>query len=65
MSKFPTVRIKLLGEDGNAFAIIGKACAEAKRAGVPAADIKEYQKEAMSGDYDHLLRVTMKYFEVS
>jgi hypothetical protein len=57
------VTVKLTGEDGNAFAILGRVIKALKRAGL--ADLaKEYQAEAMAGDYDHLLRTTMEYVEV-
>lgn len=58
------VKVKLVGEDGNAFAILGRVTREMKRAGVDAETIKEYQNEAMSGNYDHLLATTMEYVEV-
>ena len=53
-------KVKLIGNDGNAFAIIG-ACSKAlKRAG-QADKVQEFMDEAMSGDYDHLLQTAMKY----
>ena len=58
----PTV--KLVGEDGNAFGILGKVRKALKRAGYPKADIEEYQKEATSGNYDNLLAVTQKWVNV-
>ena len=66
----PTV--KLVGIDGNAFVILGavsKAIKQFyteqgnKRKGARLA--KEYQEEATSGDYDHLLQTTMKYCELT
>lgn len=56
--KYPDVSVTLIGEDGNAFAILGKVQKALKQAGVPAEEVKEYMDEAMSGDYDNLLRVT-------
>lgn len=57
------ITVKLVGEDGNAFAIIGRVSQALKRGGH--ADLaKEFQKEAMSGDYDHLLQTAMEYIEV-
>jgi len=53
--------LKILGENGNAFAILGKA----KRVALQnEMDWEEIEKEAKSGDYDHLLQTMMKYFEV-
>jgi len=51
------VHVELVGQDGNAFAIMGRVTAALKRAGHADA-VKPYMDEAMSGDYDNLLRVT-------
>jgi len=62
MSEKPEV--KLIGEDGNAFAIIGKCVKALKRAGQEE-NAEKFQEEAMSGDYDGVLQAAMKYCEVS
>lgn len=54
-------RIKLVGEDGNAFSILGRAQQAMRRAKVDKEVIKEYMDEAQSGDYNHLLATTMNY----
>lgn len=57
------VRVKLIGEDGNAFVILGRVRKSLREAGhQDLAD--EYLKKAQSGDYDNLLRVTMEYVVV-
>ncbi len=53
--------LKIIGTDGNAFALLGKACEVARGHNMDWAIIKE---EAMSGDYNHLLSTLMKYFDV-
>jgi hypothetical protein len=58
------VKVKLLGRNGNAFAIMGAVKQAMKRMDVDKAIIDEYLEEAMSGDYDNLLITTMKYVEV-
>jgi len=58
------VKVKLLGEDGNAFYILGKVCKALRDAGYDKDFIHEYRMQAMSGDYDNLLTVTMTYVEV-
>ena len=58
----PTV--KLIGEDGNAFAIMGRVKQSLRRAGADKEYIDQYLKEATSGDYDHLLVVSMEYVNV-
>lgn len=53
--------LKIIGTDGNAFAILGKAQRVAKQNGM---DWDTIYTEATSGDYYHLLCVMMKYFDV-
>lgn len=57
--------LELVGHDGNAFSILGRACKVARQAGWTAEEIDEYRSTAMAGDYDALLRTTMEYFNVS
>ena len=54
------VTVKLVGEDGNAFAILGRVRRALLRAELPE-KAKEYLARATSGDYDHLLAVTLEY----
>jgi hypothetical protein len=61
--KFPSVKVRLSGQDGNAFAIIGRCREAAKHAKVPAEDIAAFTKEAMSGDYEHVLATCLDYFD--
>ncbi len=61
----PKPEIGLLGEDGNAFAILGAARKAMRRNGWSDEEIKQYTTEATAGDYDHLLQVTLQYCEVS
>lgn len=60
----PKPQLKLTGTDGNAFSIMGRA-GRALRAAGRGKDVETYMAEAMAGDYDNLLRVTMRWFEVS
>ncbi len=57
-------KLKLIGEDGNVFFILGKAVREARRAGWSEEKIEKFKKEAKSGDYDHALQTCMEYFDV-
>jgi len=57
-------RVKLIGTDGNAFALLGRCRAAAKKNGWTEEQWAEVQKEAMAGDYDHLLRILAERFEV-
>ncbi len=58
----PTV--KLIGQDGNAFGIMGRVKQALKSAGADKEYIDKYLSEATSGDYDHLLTVSMEYVNV-
>jgi len=56
------IKVKLVGEDGNAFAILGRVKKALIRGGHPEL-AEQYIKEATAGDYDNLLHVTMEYVE--
>ena len=58
--KFPDVHVKLVGEDGNAFSILARVMKAMRRAGLSQEEITAYREEATSGDYDHLLQVTIQ-----
>ena len=62
--KYPQVKVELVGQDGNAFSILGRCQKAARKAGLTPEQIDEWRKEAMSGDYDNLLRVCVEYFNV-
>ncbi len=59
--KHPEVNVKLIGEDGNAFAILGRTTRAMRLAGVPAAEIDAFRAEATSGDYNNLLQTVMRW----
>lgn len=61
----PKPHVKLVGTDGNAFAILGKCKEALRKAKASPAYINKFMEEAMSGDYDNLLRVAMEYCEVA
>ena len=48
--------------DGNAFSIMGAVSKALKQAG-RADEVAAYREKAMSGDYDHLLMVSMEYVD--
>ena len=63
--KYPDVKVKLVGTDGNAFAIMGAVTKALRKAGVPQTELDAYYKESTSGDYDHLLRTAMRWVSVA
>jgi hypothetical protein len=64
-TKYPEVKVKLLGEDGNAFMILGR-CRGACKTYLPRETWEtvwnEFKAEATSGNYDHLLCTAMDFF---
>ena len=58
------IDVQLTGEDGNAFAILAAVVKGLKKAGASPVEVNEFQQEAMSGDYDHLLQVCMRWVNV-
>ena len=61
--KYPDIQVRLVGEDGNAFAILGRVQRALKQHGVGADEVKAFQTEAMNGDYNHLLRTCMTWVD--
>lgn len=63
-TKYPEVEVQLVGEDGNAFAIMGRVMSALKDAGVSKKEIDQYYAESTSGDYDNLLRTAVAWVSV-
>jgi len=62
--RFPDIKVTLVGEDGNAFAILGRVRKALQRANVQRHLVDEYHREATMGDYDHLLATTLAWVTV-
>jgi len=68
--KYPEITITLVGENGNAFSILGRVHEAMSHSPFFAdwsdeafdAEWENYHSEATSGDYDNLLATTMKWF---
>lgn len=56
--------VELAGQDGNAFAVMGRCRRAAKAAGWSDAEWGAVQTEMTSGDYDHLLVTACRYLDV-
>jgi hypothetical protein len=63
--KYPNIKVKLVGEDGNAFAILGAVKNAMRRGKASDEDIQAFLAEAMSGDYNHLLQTCMRFVVVA
>jgi hypothetical protein len=56
--------VKLIGTDGNAFAVLGKVTSALEKAGVGHDEISLFTEEATRGDYDELLITILRWVEV-
>lgn len=65
MPKYPDVKVQLSGEDGNAFAIMGRVGRALARAKAPQKDLDKFYADCMSKDYNNLLQTCMKWVDVS
>jgi hypothetical protein len=63
--RYPKIKVKLVGQDGNSFAILGAVIKAMRAAGLNTTQVKEFTDEATSGDYDHLLQTAMRFVNVS
>lgn len=63
--KYPDVKVRLVGEDGSAFAILGRVKKALVRAGYGSDVVNRFRTEATSGDYDHLLRTVIAWVDTS
>lgn len=62
-TQIPKPKVKLVGEEGNAYVILARARAALKAALVDKLVIDGFLKKAMAGDYDHLLQTVMEYVD--
>ncbi len=64
--RHPEINVKMVGEDGNVFAIIGRVDRALKKAGVGYEERDEFAAAAFVSDsYDHVLRLVMRWVSVS
>ena len=56
--------VRLVGTDGNAFAVLGRALQSLRDAGWSKPERDAFAAEATSGDYDQLLGTIMKHLDV-
>ncbi|MCV3469917.1 hypothetical protein CLC19245_00872 [Campylobacter lari subsp. concheus] len=59
--KYPNIKVKLIGEDGNAFSILARVDSALKKAKIHKDIRDEFFKEATSKDYNHLLNVVSSW----
>lgn len=59
----PKLTVKMVGQDGNAFAILGRCRAALRNAG-RADEFPAFMREATSGNYEHLIMTVCEWFNV-
>ena len=65
MTKYPDITVKLIGEDGNVFNLMGLVCRELRHAKLEDKIVKQFTQQMMSQpDYDHALGCIMEWVEV-
>ena len=62
--KYPNITVSLVGQNGNAFNILGICTRAMKQADLPQTEIDSFMTEATNGGYNHLLQTAMTWFNV-
>jgi hypothetical protein len=61
----PKYDVTVVPFDGNAFSIMGAVKTGMQKGGASKDEINAYMKDAMSGDYDHLLQVSLAMVNIA
>lgn len=63
--KHPEVVVKLVGEDGNAYNLIGIVMKALRKAGIEKDEVNEFSEECFnSPSYDELLKTLMRWVTI-
>lgn len=62
--KYPHIKVNIIGQNGNAFCILGICQRAMEQANCTQQEIDAFMTEATSGDYNHLLAMVMAWFNV-
>lgn len=62
--RYPHITVQLTEENGNALAILARAVRAASEAGLTSKELDRFRREALQGDYNHLLQTCMAWFDV-
>ena len=63
--RFPEIRVRLTGKNGNALVLISTVIRALRRQGIDSASIKELSRDATSGDDNHVLQTCMVWVSVT
>ena len=64
MPKYLDITVQLVGQDSNAFNILGICRRAMIKNGLSQSEIDKFTQEATSSDYNHLLMTCTEYFNV-
>jgi len=64
MPRYPHIKVKLSGINGNAWNLLGVMSKAMKKAELPKEEINLFTEQATSGDYNNLLRTCMEWVDV-
>ena len=59
--RFPNVKVKLVGQPTGKLRIVIRTTAALRKAGIAEREIDLYQKEALAGNFDNCLAVTLAW----
>lgn len=58
--KYPLIEIDHVMVDGHALGVVSAVSSALRQAGVSNSEIAEYEREALSGDYQHVLQASLR-----
>ncbi|WP_432257102.1 hypothetical protein [Limimaricola sp. AA108-03] len=61
-TKYPHIKVKLIGEDGNAVAIVMRCRQAGRRAGLSEGELTRFLDEALSSDYNNVITTARDWF---
>ncbi len=64
MPKYPEITVQLIGQDSNAYNLLGICRRAMIKNRLPQSEIDTFMQEATSSNYDHLLATVCEYFNV-
>jgi len=62
--KFPSIKVKLIGTDGNVFAVLGRVQKALRTGGATPEQVRDFMAEATSGLYNNVLATCLRWVEV-
>ena len=62
--KYSEITVHLVGENGNAFYILGKCLSSMRCANIPKEEQDEFYRQSTAGDYNNLLITCIEWFNV-